>query len=119
MKQLSVSTGNSVKINGQTFKGNNVSISNGRVIVDGVEQTSEQQYKFEITVNGDVDKLELESGTVVVKGNVNCSLNTTNGDVECGDVSGDVKTTNGDVDCDNVAGRVSTINGNVKHRGTR
>lgn len=78
-----------ININGQTFVGNSITIRNGVVIIDGVEQGR--------GLTGVVD-VRITEGTV---GKLECD-----GSVTCGLVNGDVSA-GGSVRCDNVAGNVS------------
>ena len=94
-------------INGKSYTGNNVSIFNGVVTIDGKPQGH--------TVYGAVE-IRITEGTLA-------SL-TTDASVVCGDVAGDVKA-NGPVTCDNVGGNVNAngpvtcddIGGNVSAMG--
>ncbi len=101
-----------VKIDGRTFQGNNVSIINGHVTIDGKPIDGQ--------LNG-VVKIEIEG--------VLQSL-ATDADVHCGDVQGDVKagmsvtcgSVGGDVDagmsvtCGTVAGDVEAGMGVTVHK---
>lgn len=77
----------SVTINGQTItcSGSNITISNGKVIVDGNVIQSDIGNNAKVIVNGDVNKIEC-SGSVEVHGN--------SGSIDCGGsctVDGEVK----------------------------
>tara|TARA_R110002020_G_scaffold470437_1_gene696362 strand:+ start:353 stop:700 length:348 start_codon:yes stop_codon:yes gene_type:complete len=107
--------GSSVTIDGKTFKGNSVCISNGKVTIDGVDQDGELVGDINVTVNGDCESIENTNGTVTCE-SAN-RVKTTNGKVFIqGSVSGDVDTTNGDVNCGTVGGSVKTNNGDITHR---
>ena len=105
-----------IKINGSIISGSigkNISISNGKIIVDGVDVTPDSKNisisiegnvetvtvsacdKIEIT--GDVGSVKTQSGDVKIIGNVSDSVQTMSGDVECGIVSGNIKTMSGDI----------------------
>lgn len=104
-----------ININGQTFKGTNISVCNGRVMVDGVDVTPDQK-QITIAVEGDVSELSIDSCN---KLNITGSCRTVrsgSGDVNCGDVGGSVETGSGDVSCGNVQGNVETGSGDVKAR---
>lgn len=105
----------SVTIDGKSFKGNSVVVTNGKVIVDGVTQDGELTGDINVTVHGDVQVLENQSGNVTAN-NVG-EVNTGSGDVTCKDVQGSVRTGSGDVVCGNVGGSVRTGSGDVSHRG--
>jgi hypothetical protein len=103
----------SVVINGKTYRGDVVSVSNGPVWVDGkkVDDLSNAQ-KIEVTVNGNVEELTTATGDITVNGTAG-SVATASGDVRCGDVGGSVATTSGDVCCKSVLGGVSTVTGDI------
>jgi adhesin HecA-like repeat protein len=103
-----------INIDGKDFVGSNVMIRNGKVTVDGVVQDGELVGDVNVTVHGDVERLENASGKVVA--NSAGSIHTQSGDVECGDVTGSIQTMSGDVDCGTIGGSVSTMSGDVKHR---
>lgn len=106
-----------ISINGQNFQGNNVSISNNKVYIDGKLQDTEKYKEINIVINGNIKKLSVDScDKVEVTGDVT-SLKTMSGDVEVkGNVLGDIKTMSGDIDCNNVEGNISTMSGDIKHR---
>lgn len=105
----------SVTINGQTFTGNSVSIVNGKVTIDGVAQGESLAGPITVTVNGNAESIETESGDVTVTGNAG-AVKTMSGDVTCAAVSGNVKTMSGSVHCQDVAGSVETMSGKITHR---
>ena len=96
---------NSVVINGQTINcsGSNISIQNGKVIVDGVVIQDNIAYDIKVEVYGDVNKLDCAgsvevhgncgsidcSGSCKVDGNVNGNIDAS-GSVTCGNVAGDI-----------------------------
>jgi hypothetical protein len=104
---------NTITINGKTFQcsGGNITISNGKVIVDGKIIESNIGCNAEIVINGNVNKIDCDYNVVVygnsgsidcggsctvdgnVKGNVDAS-----GSVKCGNVSGDINA-GGSVSC--------------------
>ena len=104
-----------VTINGKTYKGNNVSVINNEVFIDGkrADQTEDTKV-INITIDGKVetldvdycDKLEItgdcgnvssKNGNIQVKGNVSGDVTNKNGNIVCRDVGGDAETKNGDV----------------------
>jgi len=110
----------SISVNGVTISGSgrSVVIRDGKVIVDGKDATPADAKEINITVNGNVDKVEADAcQTISVTGEVG-NVKTLSGDVTVtGDVKGSVQTMSGDVDCGgSVAGSVSTMSGDVKHR---
>ena len=112
-----------IVINGKRFqiKGN-LSIINGRYFVDGKEvkdwsEFTKDQKVINITIEGDVQKLDVDCcETVHINGNCG-KVKTTSGDSEVGgNVDGDVQTVSGDIDCGNVGGDASTVSGNIRRK---
>lgn len=102
----------SVTINGISYSGNNISMSNGNVIVDGKIIESDDKQIF-IKVEGNIQSLNIPScKKLEVNGDVG-SLVTVSGEVKCQNVGGSIKTTSGDVNCLTVAGDVNTTSGDV------
>lgn len=95
-----------VVIDGREFHGNSVTISNGKVTVDGVVQDGELSGPITVTVHGDVQSLENHSGNVTA--NNLGEVNTGSGDVKCGNVSGSIRTGSGYVECGTVGGNIRT-----------
>ncbi len=105
-----------ININGKIYNGNRVSISNNKIIIDGVDQTPDSKViNIEITAN--VEKLQVDhANRISVKGDVG-SISTQSGDVDIsGNVAGSVSTMSGDVDCGTIGGSASTMSGDIKHR---
>ena len=105
-----------ISINGNTYSGNSIVVTNGKVIINGKDVTPESK-EINITVEGNIDELKVDAcNKVSVNGNVS-NLKTQSGDVDVtGDVTGSVQTMSGDVDCGTVGGSISTMSGDVKHR---
>jgi len=104
----------SVTINGQTVScyGNNITISNGNVIVDDKVVHSDIGNNTQIVINGDVNKIDC-SGSVEVHGN--------SGTIDCGgscvvdgDVNGNIDA-GGSITCGNVSGDIDA-GGSVSYR---
>lgn len=120
-----------VNINGKSYAGRTVILSNGKVVIDGVDVTPDAKH-IDIIVEGNIDKLDVDlCDKLMIKGNVNTltstsadvecgdvtgNVRTVSGDIECGNIGGDVSTTSGDVKCENVTGNVKTLSGDIKHR---
>lgn len=106
----------SIIINGVTYSGNSVSVNNGNVIIDG-KGVNVVSKNINISVNGDIKNLDVDSCNMLkVGGNVDW-LNTVSGDVEVkGDIKNNVKTVSGDVFCMNIGGNVSTVSGDIDKR---
>ena len=107
---------NTITINGNTYSGNNIVVTNGKVIVNGKDVTPDSK-EINISVQGDIDELKVDScNKVSVTGNVK-SVSTKSGDIDiAGNVEGSVQTMSGDVDCGNINGAISTMSGDIKHR---
>lgn len=119
-------------INGKKISGNNIVINNGKVIIDGVDQTPEGKeinivceqavnkievdYCNTIQAKGNVGSLVTTSGDVEVSGNIEGDVQCTSGDVEAADIHGSVKTVSGDVDAGRIIGSVTTMSGDVKYK---
>lgn len=90
-----------ISINGNRYNGNNITITNGKVIIDGVDQTPDGKEIViycgsnvdtinadvctSILVTGDVGRVTTGSGRVEVAGSVKGGgIKTQSGRVECG-----------------------------------
>jgi hypothetical protein len=107
-----------ITINGNTYSGNSIVVTNGKVVINGKDVTPDSK-EINIFVVGDIEQLKVDDcDKISVNGNVK-SISTQSGDVEVtGDVDGSISTMSGDVDCENVQGSISTMSGDVKHRRT-
>ena len=106
-----------IVIGNKTFTGNNITVSNNQIIIDGKDVTDSlpEQKTYNIEVTGDIQTLNVDAcNNLTVKGTVG-SIKTLSGDVDCGDVTGSVTTMSGDVECKNISGSVSTMSGKIKH----
>ncbi len=103
-----------VVIDGKEFQGSNVIIQNGKVVVDGKTQDCELVGDVNVVVHGDVQTLENHTGNVTAQ-NVG-EVSTGSGDVRCGSVSGSIRTGSGDIFCGKVSGNIRTGSGDVIHR---
>lgn len=104
----------------RNFFNGNVTITNGKVVVDGTEYNmgdygDNQTIKIEVT--GSVKSIENTVGDISVTGSVN-KVKTSSGCVEItGDVSGDVETMSGNIEIGgSVDGDVKTMSGNIRHK---
>lgn len=109
-----------IKINGVTIvsaNGGSISVSNGRVVVDGQDVTPDEK-QISIEVQGNVDRLDVDAcERIIVAGTVG-ALSTRSGDVECGTVSGGIHTMSGSVTCNgDITGSVQTMSGDVRASG--
>lgn len=122
-----------ITINNSTYEGDNVSVKNNVVIIDGQKINTDEKiinisingninsldvsYASRINVTGDVNELDSNSGDIIVHGNVNSKIDSNSGDIQIdGDVTGNIETTSGDVKCGNVTGSIETLSGDIKHR---
>ncbi|MNR71781.1 hypothetical protein D3C71_24590 [compost metagenome] len=124
--------GAAITINGRHFAGaRNVTIQDGRIYVDGAEQSMDSSAAMNVSIQGDVEALEVGYGQVTVAGPVNRltsasgdvrvdgavgSVQTASGDVVCGDVHGDVSTASGDIRAASVAGGARSMSGDIHTR---
>ena len=103
---------NNANITG-SFSGKNITIKNGKVIIDGKDVTPDGK-KMDITVTGNIDSLNVDCcDSISITGEVG-SVETTSGNVTCGNVKGDVSNTSGDVKAGDVSGNVKTMSGDVE-----
>jgi hypothetical protein len=109
---------NTVIVNGVTITGGrNITIRNGKVIVDGKDVTPDAK-EINVSVNGNVERLEVDAcQKITVTGDAG-SVKTQSGDVDVtGNIAGAVQTMSGDVDCGgSISGSVSTMSGDIKSR---
>lgn len=101
-----------VIIDGREFSGRSIQIKNDRVMVDGVMVDGSLSGPINVVIHGDCERLEAID-SVTVTGACG-SVRTVSGDVQCGPVSGDVQTVSGDVNCGPVTGNVKTVSGDVR-----
>ena len=109
-----------ININGMSFSGNNIQITNNKIYVDGklLDGTQLEDAKiFNIVVDGPLSKLDVDNAeSIEIKGDAG-TVKTTNGNVKVsGSINGDVKTVNGNVSAINIEGKVSTVNGNINEK---
>lgn len=108
---------NSISINGMNINASgSIIVSNGKITVNGVDVTPDAK-EINIVVNGDTDKIQVDAcNELFVTGKVG-HIKTMSGDVNVsGDIEGSVQTMSGDVDCRKIGGSVSTMSGNIRHR---
>lgn len=112
---ININGNNEIVINGSSYMGNSVSIKNGAVYIDGVQQEQQLGHNIIVAVHGDVESLDLGSGSVAAQ-NVG-HITSGSGDVTCETVKGDVRTGSGDVTAVKIEGSVRTGSGDVIHAG--
>lgn len=104
--------GGSVIIDGKTFTGRSISINGNKVVIDGVQQEGELVGDISVTVNGDVESIEMSSGSVSC--GVAGSVKTVSGDIECsGSIGGSATTVSGDISASLIHGNASTVSGKI------
>jgi DNA polymerase/3'-5' exonuclease PolX len=113
IKKIRMST---MRINNNSYIGNSITITNGKVIIDGKDVTPDSK-TITISVEGNIDNLTVDAcDKVTVTGDVN-KVKTMSGDVDIkGNVTDSVSTMSGDVDCGNIGGSIKTMSGDIKHR---
>ena len=106
----------------KTIIGGTIRIIDGKTYVDGkpleeLEAKNTDEKVINITIEGNVERLEVDyCHSIRVTGDAN-RIKTNNGDIEIGgDVSGDVHTNMGSITCGNVEGDCHTNMGNIKRR---
>ena len=105
-----------VRINGVTYTGNNIVVSNGKVLINGQDHTPDSK-KIDIVVNGNIETLKVDACDKVVVGGSVSSLSTLSGDVKIeGNVGGSISTMSGSVKCGSIGGSVSTMSGDIVHK---
>lgn len=108
---------NTITINGKTYAGkNSVVISNGKVIVDGVDVTSDEKSKvINVVFSSDYagDLTLKQCSNIQIKGDVKGNVTTSSGDIQCRDVEGSISTSSGNVKVKNVQGSVTTVSGDI------
>lgn len=96
---------NKIIVNGKTIQctGNNVSVINNKVFIDGKEISNEAGKNSDIHIYGDVKNIECEGSVECnnVQGYIQCK-----GSVNCDDVGGNINC-GGSCNCDNVNGSVT------------
>lgn len=108
----------SIIINGKSFVGRNIIISDDKVIVDGQQVECDAEKQFDITINGTVESLETKSGNVRVSGSVN-RIKTVSGDVTVKECAGHINTISGDVKAKTIDCSVNTVSGDIYKIGVR
>ena len=107
--------GGNIKNSSISIEGNNVSIINNKIFVDGKEIETEEKV-INIIVEGNLDKLEVDccnsikvngvtkdvevsNGNISINGDVKGNVNNINGNIIAKAINGNYKTTNGDILC--------------------
>lgn len=104
-----------VTINGKTYSGNSVVVTNDTVIIDGKVQRGEVSGVVQVVVSGDIGYLK-SNASVTVNGNVSGNIDA-GGSVQCLNIDGNVDA-GGSVSCKNVGGGVDA-GGSVSMSGNK
>lgn len=108
-------------VNGKVYSGNNITVVNGKVFIDGKlaneEQVNEKIVNIKLTA-GDNSNITIEGcSTIQLYGNIN-SLRTGSGDIEVFGNCQNVQTGSGDVDFETLTegGSVKTGSGDITYK---
>lgn len=101
-----------------SFGGNSVSISGGKVFINGKDVTPDSK-EINISVEGNCEKISADScNQITITGDAG-SIETMSGRVEIsGSVKGSVQTMSGRVECGEVHGSVSSMSGRIETKKT-
>lgn len=105
-------SGGSIVINGKSYKGNNVSIVNGTVYIDGRIAEENQVGELTIKIEGDVALVRCDT-SVSIDGNVGGNVDA-GGSVTCGNVGKSVDA-GGSITCNNINGNADA-GGSIRMR---
>ena len=95
------------------IKGNNVSIINNKIFVDGKEIGTEEK-EINIIVEGNLDKLEVDCCNSIKVNGVTKDVEVSNGNIAIsGDVKGNVNNINGNIIAKVINGNCKTKNGDI------
>lgn len=111
---------NTITVNGVTIQTNakNISVINGRVILDGKEVELSDKI-ISITVNGDIESINADAlNEINVSGSVKGDIQTGSGNVSCGGVGGSVSLSSGSIRVlGSVGDRASSQSGSISYGG--
>lgn len=101
-----------IEVNGKKYSGNNVYISKGKVIIDGVVQDEIVNQPVNITITGSCGSIKNDVGDIRC-GDVNGNVTNSVGDVSCKNVKGNVSNSTGDISCSKIEGNATTSVGDI------
>ena len=120
-------------VNGIRYEGKSISITDGKVIIDGkrVDTGNAKEIKIEVhgdievldvdicdyvTVDGNVGDVKLSQGDITIKGSAMDSVTNSQGDITIGgDLNGDAKNSMGNIKAGgNIYGKPKTSMGDIK-----
>ena len=105
--------GGNIKNSSISIEGNNVSIINNKIFVDGKEIETEEKV-INIIVEGNLDKLEVDCCNSIKVNGVTKDVEVSNGNITIsGDVKGNVNNINGNIIAKVINGNCKTINGDI------
>ena len=105
--------GGNIKNSSISIEGNNVSIINNKIFVDGKEIETEEKV-INIIVEGKLDKLEVDCCNSIKVNGVTKDVEVSNGNISInGDVKGNVNNINGNIIAKAINGNCKTINGDI------
>ena len=105
--------GGNIKNSSISIEGNNVSIINNKIFVDGKEIETEEKV-INIIVEGNLDKLEVDCCNSIKVNGVTKDVEVSNGNISInGDVKGNVNNINGNIIAKAINGNCKTINGDI------
>lgn len=138
INNLTIDTMNVCVVNGKRYElpDGSVSIINDEIYVNGKKYVDGKDFKEKtlnitiegnvnnieipsgkVTVNGDAGNVSTTSGDITIKGQVSGGVSTTSGDVEIGgNVGGNIHTVSGDIKCSQVIGEANSVSGDVRQR---
>ena len=98
-----------IKINGNTYSGDKIVITDEKIIINGKDITEDSK-EINISVEGNIDELKVDTcNKVWVSGNIK-NIATQSGDIDViGDVNGNIQTMSGH-------GSISTMSGDIKNK---
>ena len=105
--------GGNIKNSSISIEGNNVSIINNKIFVDGKEIETEEKV-INIIVEGNLDKLEVDCCNSIKVNGVTKDIEVSNGNIAIsGDVKGNVNNVNGNIIAKVINGNCKTKNGDI------
>ena len=105
--------GGNIKNSSISIEGNNVSIINNKIFVDGKEIETEEKV-INIIVEGNLDKLEVDCCNSIKVNGVTKDIEVSNGNIAIsGDVKGNVNNINGNIIAKVINGNCKTKNGDI------
>lgn len=105
-----------IQINNRGYVGKSIVISNGKIVIDGRDVTSElgETKEINISVSGNLENLEVDyANKIEISGDVG-KASSGSGDIDCRNITGGARTGSGDIECESINGDVQTGSGDVK-----